>query len=100
MDLPLSGLFPRVATALLTHPDCVRHEMGDGHPESPQRLRSVLAALESSGLASRLQLLEAPLAERAQLERVHEDAHLDFVFSSAPDRGYAYLDPDTSMNPS
>jgi acetoin utilization deacetylase AcuC-like enzyme len=30
---------------------------------------------------------------------VHEAAHVDFVFSSAPDRGYSYLDPDTSMNP-
>jgi acetoin utilization deacetylase AcuC-like enzyme len=87
-----------MATALLTHPDCVLHEMGEGHPESPQRLRSVLAALESSGLASRLALHEAPLAERSHLARVHEEAHVDFVFSSAPDRGYAYLDPDTSMN--
>jgi acetoin utilization deacetylase AcuC-like enzyme len=89
-----------MATALLSHPDCVRHEMGEGHPESPQRLRSVLAALESSGLAARLAMHEAPLAERSHLERVHQEAHVDFVFSSAPDRGYAYLDPDTSMNPS
>ena len=87
-------------TALLSHPDCVRHEMGDGHPESPQRLRSVLAALESSGLAARLAVHEAPLAQREHLERVHQGEHVDFVFSSAPDRGYAYLDPDTSMNSS
>src|SRR5512132_528983 len=88
-----------MATALLTHPDCVAHEMGEGHPESPMRLKAVLAALESSGLASRLALLEAPLAERAHLERVHEAEHVDLVFSTSPDRGYAYLDPDTSMNP-
>ena len=58
--------------ALLTHPDCGLHEMGQGHPESPQRLRSVLAALQSSGLAAKLLAREAPPAERAQLERVHE----------------------------
>jgi acetoin utilization deacetylase AcuC-like enzyme len=29
---------------------------------------------------------------------VHESSHVDFVFESAPERGYAYLDPDTSMN--
>jgi acetoin utilization deacetylase AcuC-like enzyme len=89
-----------VATALITHPDCVLHEMGDGHPESPQRLRSVLAALQASGLVPRLQLHEAPAAEREQLERVHEPEHVERVFASAPSRGYAYLDPDTSMNPS
>jgi acetoin utilization deacetylase AcuC-like enzyme len=88
-----------MATALLTHPDCSLHEMGDGHPESPERLRSVMAALQASGLASRLTLREAPLASREQLERVHEAEHVDLVFSTAPSRGYAYLDPDTSMNP-
>ncbi|HSS27790.1 MAG TPA: histone deacetylase family protein, partial [Usitatibacter sp.] len=33
-----------MATALITHPDCVRHEMGAGHPESPARLKAILAA--------------------------------------------------------
>src|SRR2546423_15351450 len=88
-----------MATALFTHADCVQHEMGDGHPESPLRLKAVLHALEKSGLASRLQLREAPEAARAALERVHHRDHVDFIFESAPDSGYAYLDPDTSMNP-
>ena len=88
-----------MATALLTHADCVHHEMGEGHPESPLRLKAVLKALESSGLAARLALHEAPEASREHLERVHHAEHVDFVFESAPDRGYAYLDPDTSMNP-
>jgi acetoin utilization deacetylase AcuC-like enzyme len=88
-----------MATALLTHPDCVLHEMGAGHPESPQRLKAILAALQASGLASKLVSREAPEATREQLERVHHADHVEFVFSSAPDRGYAYLDPDTSMNP-
>jgi acetoin utilization deacetylase AcuC-like enzyme len=88
-----------MATAILTHPDCVHHEMGEGHPESPMRLRAILAALESSGLAAKLSMHEAPPAEREQLERVHQAEHVDMVFAAAPERGYAYLDPDTSMNP-
>ena len=88
-----------MSTALLTHPDCLLHEMGDGHPESPARLRSVMDAIGRSGLASKLQLLEAREAAREELERVHERAHVDMVFGAAPSRGYAYLDPDTSMNP-
>ncbi len=88
-----------MTTVLLTHPDCVRHEMGEGHPESPQRLRSILSAVESSGLAGRLELREAPEATREQLERIHEREHVDLIYESAPKSGYAYLDPDTSMNP-
>jgi acetoin utilization deacetylase AcuC-like enzyme len=88
-----------MATAILTHPDCVLHEMGEGHPESPERLKAILAALESSGLAAKLSMHEAPQAEREHLERVHHAEHVDMVFEAAPERGYAYLDPDTSMNP-
>jgi acetoin utilization deacetylase AcuC-like enzyme len=87
------------ATGLFTHPDCVLHEMGSGHPESPQRLKAILGALESSGLGARLGVREAPEATREQLERVHEPAHVDLIHETAPERGYAYLDPDTSMNP-
>src|SRR5690242_10616161 len=88
-----------MATAIFTHPDCVLHEMGEGHPESPLRLKAILAALESSGLASKLAMHEAPEARREHLERVHHAEHVDLVFGAAPQRGYAYLDPDTSMNP-
>ena len=86
--------------ALLTHPDCTRHEMGAHHPECPERLLAVFAAIEDSGLSSRLDPIEAPEATREQLARVHRDELIDFVFESAPRDGYSYLDPDTSMNPS
>jgi len=85
-------------TALLTHPDCALHEMGEHHPECPERLHSVLAALKASGLP--LLEVDAPEATREALERVHGSAHVDFVFDTAPASGYAYLDPDTSMNSS
>jgi acetoin utilization deacetylase AcuC-like enzyme len=87
-----------MATAIYTHPDCTLHEMGAGHPESPMRLKAILAALQASGLASRLSMREAPEARREHLERVHDARHVDLIFESAPDSGYAYLDPDTSMN--
>ena len=86
-------------TALLSHPDCALHEMGEGHPESPARLRAVLSALQASGLAAKLVVREAPEAQREHLERVHQAQLVDMVFDAAPSRGYAYLDPDTSMNP-
>ena len=38
---------------LLTHPDCLIHEM-PRHPERPDRLRSVLATLRERGLTSEM----------------------------------------------
>ena len=73
--------------------------MGAGHPESPARLKAILAAIEGSGLGARLDVREAPLAAREHLERVHDTDHIESIFGAAPQRGYAYLDPDTSMNP-
>jgi acetoin utilization deacetylase AcuC-like enzyme len=83
---------------LLTHPDCTLHEMGTHHPESPARLEAVLNALDDSRVFARLREEEAPEATQAQLARVHGEVHIDFVHDSAPERDYAYLDPDTSMN--
>jgi acetoin utilization deacetylase AcuC-like enzyme len=71
--------------------------MGAHHPECPERLHSVLAALKASGIE--LLQVEAPEATREQLELVRDPSHVDFVFETAPERGYAALDPDTSMNP-
>jgi len=88
-----------MAAALLTHPDCARHEMGAHHPESPERLHAILTAIAESGLAKRLQVHEAPEASREQLLRVHTPEHVDLIFASAPVDSYAVLDPDTSMNP-
>jgi acetoin utilization deacetylase AcuC-like enzyme len=88
-----------LSTALFTHPDCALHEMGEGHPESPERLRAVMAAIREAGLESRLSLREAPPASREQLSRVHDEEYVDAVIAAAPAHGYVYLDPDTSMNP-
>jgi acetoin utilization deacetylase AcuC-like enzyme len=88
-----------MATALLTHPDCALHEMGAHHPESPERLRAILHAIEASGLVDVLDLFQAPEATEEQLLRVHTTQYVEAVYAAAPDQGYATLDPDTSMNP-
>ena len=86
-------------TAYITHPDCLRHEMGPGHPECPARLGAVNEHMRASGLLDELLCLEAPLAEAGDLKRVHTPAYVDLIFDSAPSEGYARLDPDTAMNP-
>ena len=87
-----------MSVALVTHADCILHEMGMHHPESPERLKAVLDALDASGFGGQLDEHEAPRAGVEELARVHAEAHIDTVYASAPDEDYAYLDPDTSMN--
>ncbi len=87
-----------MSVALVTHSHCVLHEMGAHHPESPERLKAVLDALDASGFGGQLSEHEAPEADAEQLERVHSESHVRHVRQSAPEDEYAYLDPDTSMN--
>jgi acetoin utilization deacetylase AcuC-like enzyme len=88
-----------MTTAYITHTDCLRHEMGAGHPECPDRLRSVNEQMRSSGLIEELHVLDAPLAEVRELKRVHRPEYVDLIFDNAPSEGYVQLDPDTAMNP-
>ncbi len=88
-----------MTTAYITHPDCLRHDMGGGHPECPERLRAVSSALRAAGLFERLQNLEAPLADPVDLMRVHSERYVARIFADAPAAGLLQLDPDTAMNP-
>src|SRR5208283_3185372 len=88
-----------MTTAYITHADCLRHEMGAGHPERPDRLSAIHEHLRASGLLEELLCLEAPLADAAELERVHLASYVEQIFANAPAEGYLQLDPDTAMNP-
>lgn len=86
-------------TAYITHPTCLLHEMGSGHPESPARMQAIEQALQDHGLLGTLQQHQAPAASREQLLRVHSADYVDEIFNEAPTHGRVMLDPDTSMNP-
>ncbi|MDR3512214.1 MAG: histone deacetylase family protein [Caulobacteraceae bacterium] len=84
--------------ALYTHPDMLDHRPGAHHPERPERLGAVLDALgEAVGLD--LDRREAPLAERADLERVHSARFVDVIAGANPAEGLRRLDEDTAMSP-
>nr|WP_175483813.1 histone deacetylase family protein [Frateuria terrea] len=83
---------------LYTHPACLQHDPGPGHPESPARLRAVLAALDRDRFAA-LDRIEAPLASTEALERVHDPAYVARILASAPAEGVLRLDEDTVMSP-
>jgi acetoin utilization deacetylase AcuC-like enzyme len=88
-----------MSTAFITHPDCLKHDMGAGHPEQPARLTAIEDQLIASGVADHLQRFEAPLATDEQLARVHPLQYVQAIRETAPESGMVHLDPDTAMNP-
>lgn len=88
----------RTMIAYISHPDCLKHEMGTRHPERPARLAAIEEQLTSSGLKAELQPHTAPEATREQLELAHNADHIDHVFGQQPGDGLAWLDGDTAMN--
>ena len=88
-----------MACAVITHPDCLKHDMGRHHPERPERLAAIEDQLIASGLGQHLPRFEAPLATDEQLARVHPLEYVRAIRDAAPETGTIHLDPDTAMNP-
>ena len=87
-----------MTTLLYTHPACLDHDPGRHHPESPARLRAVLAALDDPEFA-RLDRREAPKADREDLLRVHPLRHVESILGAVPKTGHVGIDADTVLSP-
>jgi acetoin utilization deacetylase AcuC-like enzyme len=94
----LRGKVADVTTALITHQACLEHDTGPYHPETAERLRAVLAALEGPEF-SHLLRESAPMATVEQLSRVHPQTYVEGILSIRPDLGEpVQLDSDTVMS--
>ena len=80
-----------MSTWIYSHPDCLEHVPGPGHPEAPARLSAVLQALRQPGFEA-LTWQEAPLASTEQVLLVHTSDYIDEVRATLPKAGYAVLD--------
>ena len=87
-----------MTTFLYTHPACLDHDPGRHHPESPARLRAVLAALDDPEFA-RLERREAPEAAREDLLRVHSRRNVEGILAAVPKTGHIAIDADTVLSP-
>lgn len=86
-------------TGLVYHPAYLEHDMGMGHPESPNRLRAIVQQLEQSGTMAQLTRIAPRMAEDDWIVKVHTAAYLASLKQHAPASGRVSLDPDTSMSP-
>jgi acetoin utilization deacetylase AcuC-like enzyme len=87
-----------LVTGLFTHPACLTHDTGDGHPECAARLRAVLERLESEEF-SYLDRREAPQATLDQIARVHPGDYAGQLLRAIPAEGLGYIDGDTVVSP-
>ena len=86
-------------TGLIYHPAYLEHDMGAGHPESPNRLRAIMQHLEQSGTAAQLTKIAPRKAEDEWITQVHSPSYLALLTQHAPTSGRVSLDGDTSMSP-
>ncbi len=85
-------------TGLVYHSAYLEHDMGPGHPESPNRLRSIIHQLEQSGTMARLTRIDPRKAEDEWITQVHSSKYVSSLHQHAPTSGRVSLDPDTSMS--
>ncbi len=85
-------------TLLISHPACLVHDMGEGHPEQPDRLRVIDRAMESEVF----QMLARDVAPRAKISaiaRVHPLDYIEAIRAATPTQGHTAVDDETLMSP-
>ncbi len=87
-----------MTTHLYTHEVFVEHLTPDGHPERPDRIRSVAEAL-SANTFDGLTRFETVMADEDTFLYAHPESHVQHLREQAPEEGLVRLDPDTTMSP-
>jgi acetoin utilization deacetylase AcuC-like enzyme len=87
-----------VSLVVFTHAAALAHDTGAGHPESPDRLRYVLQALEAPQFRSVLREV-APVAPVEALLAAHSQRLVDAILAMRPAAGrLEYIDGDTVVS--
>jgi acetoin utilization deacetylase AcuC-like enzyme len=84
------------ATLLLTDPLLLQHDAGEGHPESPARLRRILQVLARNPVAGTV-MAQPRSATDAEILAVHTPEHLDAMERLGG--RYERIDADTAVSP-
>ncbi len=87
-----------LTTLLLHHAAFLDHLTPVGHPERPDRLRALHAALDHADFAA-LKRVEAPLGEVATTLLVHSERYVEAIRKAIPAEGLTRIDPDTVASP-
>jgi acetoin utilization deacetylase AcuC-like enzyme len=89
----------RAQTALAIDALCAEHDPGPSHPESKDRYRYLLSALEASGLTAALPAVAGRDATDEELHLVHSKHYLDVVRHDVARGASALSTGDTTLSP-
>ena len=88
-----------MTTGYFSHPDCLAHDMGEGHPECPGRIHAIEDHLRAVGLDMLMVPQDVPMAANQDLALAHDLNYvltLDDVLQQLEATGDTRaLDPDT-----
>ncbi len=87
-----------MTTLLLHHAAFLEHLTPIGHPERPDRLRAIHAALDNPDFAA-LTRVEAPLADPETALLCHTERYVEAIRHAIPAEGLARIDMDTTVSP-
>lgn len=87
-----------MTTHYFENPDFLQHVVPEGHPERPDRLRSLNLALEHPNF-SRLVRKQAEVANEDRVLLAHPESHLHAVMRAMPEEGIVQLEADTWASP-
>jgi acetoin utilization deacetylase AcuC-like enzyme len=87
-------------TAIVRSDVYTEHNAGHGHPESPQRYHAIIAALQASDFAARLQWLDPRPAEDGDIARCHTQAYINMARREITSGRHYLSTGDTSICPS
>ncbi len=87
-----------MSTLVLSHPSSLLHDMGDGHPERPDRIRVIQRVLEHERFQQLIRE-RAPAASMEAITRVHPADYVRALEEAVPKEGITQLDQDTILCP-
>lgn len=88
-----------MTTGYFSHPDCLSHDMGTGHPECPARIHAIEDHLRAVGLDMLMVPQDVPMASNQDLALAHDLNYVltldDFLQQLEATGETRALDPDT-----
>jgi acetoin utilization deacetylase AcuC-like enzyme len=79
------------ATGLVIDDRYLRHTLGKGHPESPERLKAILRRLKSSGLDNAVRAIAPSVDPISHIRAVHPESHINLIARRAHDESICRL---------
>jgi acetoin utilization deacetylase AcuC-like enzyme len=78
-------------TGLVIDERYLNHTLGEGHPESPERLKAILRRLKSSGLDKVARSISPSVDPVSYIRTIHPESHINLIAEQAHDESICRL---------